>query len=223
VAARPGALELSAPGTALLDEPLVVRVRGAGEKPPSLLWRARVRDDDGRVWRATAKSPGELAAAWDPAKDTTGDVAALQSMRPVQLDLRVEASDGRGATRTLTRRLLADGVRVRRWREGVTATLLLPAVPPTAAIVAAVTPAGLPAAALLASRGVLVFAVREPRQLDRGIELLADVPAAAMPEGARRFDDPLPLPPGLPARTTPDDAAWDALLAELSATPRELG
>jgi len=244
------ALELRATPDALLDEPLAASVRGAGSAP--LTWRARLRDDDGRVWRASAPSPGELAAAWEPAKGSTGELAALQSLRPVALDVRAESSDGRAASRTLTRRLLADGVRARRWRDGITATLFLPASAPTAAVVVAAGAAtertaaandapalpaagavgtaplvtatagaaSLPSAALLASRGVLLVAVSDPRDLDRAAELLTQVPVAATAGPVRRLDAPLPLPPGLPARTAPDVQAWDALLATLGARPR---
>jgi hypothetical protein len=44
----------------------------------------------------------------------------------------------------------------------------------------------------------------------------------ALPFGEARRLDALPLPPGLPARTAPDAAAWDALLAQLGATPRRV-
>jgi hypothetical protein len=123
-----GALELRGPTVALLDESLAVLVRGLGGNLDGLVWRARIRDDDSRVWRAVASRAQELPGAWAPAKSGAGAVAALQSLRPVSLDVRVEAPDGRGAARTFTRRLLGDGVRVRRWREGVAATLYLPAI-----------------------------------------------------------------------------------------------
>jgi hypothetical protein len=225
----PSALELRAAPDALLDEPLVASVRGlggggaAGEPLPSLLWRARLRDDDGRVWRSAAETPAGLAAAWEPAKGSTGGAAALQSLRPMTLELRAEASDGRSASRALTRRALANGVRARRWREGVRGTLFLPADVPTAAAVVVVDRPALPAAALLASRGVLLFAVGDERDLARATELLAHVPAAAAAGTVRRLDAPLPLPPGLPARAAPDAHSWDALLAALGARPRAGG
>jgi hypothetical protein len=246
-----GALELRGPADGLLDDPLTLLARGAGGQT-GLLWRARLRDDDGRVWRATAERPELLARAWTPAKETTGAVAGLRSLRPVALDVRAEAPDGRAAARTFRRRLLADGVRVRRWKEGLNATLLLPlAETPCAAVVldagggggtggaSGACDAGVGtaeaaplAAALLASRGVLVFAVATPGAADRAAELLAAVPAAARAAeaggGAVRLISSLPLPPGVPARmsagqTSANAAAWDALLAELGATPRAAG
>jgi hypothetical protein len=127
-AAGTGALELRGAAVGLLDEPLVLQVRGLGAHgaTETLVWRARMRDDDSRVWRATASRAVGLADAWAPAKGGAGPLAALQSLRPVSLDVRVEAADGRSASRTFTRRLLGDGVRVRRWRDGVAATLFLP-------------------------------------------------------------------------------------------------
>jgi len=260
-----GALELRATADALLDAPLEASVRGAGGA--ELLWRARTHDDDNRVWRASAARPEELNAAWAPAKATTGAVAALRSLRPVALELRAEAADGRAAARTVRRRLVADGVRVRRWRDGVAGTLLLPArETPCAAVVVtpaapgpasdAPTPRGhrpnadaapgpashspsplearpsaaapallppdalLPVAALLASRGALVFATAQPGDGERALELLAAIPAAGRAERPPRLLSPLPLPPGLPARVAADAAAWDALLAELGADRR---
>lgn len=246
-----GALELRADPDTLLDVPLEASVRGAGGG--SLLWRARTQDDDGRVWRASAARPQELPGAWAPAKATTGDVAALRSLRPLAVELRAEAPDGRATARTVRRRLLADGVKVRRWRDGVPGTLLLPAreVPCAAvAVTAASAPhaggaaagpraagadaagpadslepadlpdALLPAAALLASRGVLVFATTSEQDGELALELLASIPAAGRAERPPRLIPPLPLPPGLPARAAADAAAWDALLAELGADPR---
>lgn len=111
-------LELAGPQVALVDEPLAVRLRGLGETDAAeVLWRARLRDDDGRVWRATAERPEDLAAGLAPAKPGTGPVPALGSLHPIRLDVHAESPDGRGAKRTFERRLLADGVRVRRWRE----------------------------------------------------------------------------------------------------------
>jgi hypothetical protein len=243
-----GALELRGAADGLLDEPLALTVRGAGGGP--LLWRARLRDDDGRVWRAAADEPELLAAAWAPAKETTGAVAALRSLRPVALDLRAEAADGRAAARTVRRRLVADGVRVRRWRAPLPGALLLPdREEPCAAVVVEPAPADAPAApgapgdpapsapraaageatlsaaALLASRGVLVFATTEAGAGDQALELLAAVPAAARAARPARRLAFLPLPPGIPARLTAAEAtanavAWDALLAELGAGPR---
>ena len=252
-----GGLELRGPAVGLLDEPLVVQARGLGGVTDGVIWRARVRDDDGRIWRAVAARPHELAAAWAPAKRTAGELAALQSLRPLALEVRVEAPDGRAATRTFTRRLLADGVRVRRWREGVGATLYLPAAG-TGASAAGAADAGGPAtrgtvaavvldataggdvaeavaltAALLASRGVLAFAVTPQRTdsnadpatlLAAAAHLLAQVPAAAnAPGGVQQLTAPLPLPPGIPTQAGDFDAratAWDELLARLGAQPR---
>lgn len=217
-----GALELRALPDALLDAPLTASVRGAGGA--DLRWRGRMQDDDGRVWRASAARAELLADAWTPAKATTGDVAALRSLRPVALELRAEAPDGRATVRTVRRRLLADGVRARRWRDGVPGTLLLPAREvPCAALAAtdAIAPdALLPAAALLASRGVLVFAAASEQDGEQALELLAAIPAAGRAERPPRLIPPLPLPPGLPARGAADAAAWDALLAELGADAR---
>jgi hypothetical protein len=158
-------VEVDRPAAELLDDPFVLRVRGAGPDA-KVVWRARFRDDDGRVWRATAERPEDLAAAWQPAKAGTGPVAGLRSLRPVAIDVRAEAADGRAAARTLTRRLMADGVRPRRWRDGLTATLYLPAGDaPSATLIADATagPAQAAVAALagplLASRGVLVLAL----------------------------------------------------------------
>lgn len=217
-----GALELRADPDTLLDAPLDASVRGAGGA--ELLWRARLQDDDGRVWRAAAARPEALAAAWAPAKATTGDVAALRSLRPLALELRAEAPDGRATARTVRRRLLADGVRVRRWKDGVAGTLLLPACEAPCAALAvtdAIAPdALLPAAALLASRGVLVFAAASEQDGGPALELLAAIPAAGRAERPPRLVPPLPLPPGLPARAAADASAWDTLLAELGADPR---
>ena len=53
--------------------------------------------------------------------------AALASLRPLRIDVRVESADGQAASRTVTRLLVGEGVRVRRWRDGPVATLHLPA------------------------------------------------------------------------------------------------
>lgn len=130
-------LEPREPASGLLDEPFRMHARGAGgEDGLPLTWRARLRDDEGRVWRASAERAAELPAAWAPAKASTGPLAALQSLRPTAIDVRVESDeDGRVASRTVTRRLLADGVRVRRWRTGLAATLHLPAAATPCAVV----------------------------------------------------------------------------------------
>src|SRR4051812_15963741 len=219
---RPLEIRGAAPG--LLDDPLLLEVGGA-PAGAALTWRARLRDDDGFVWRAEAARPQDLLTAWAAAKpQSAGPVAALRSLRPVAVDVRVEAPDGAASARTITRTLLADGVLVRRWREGVTGSLYRPPTP-TAAVVLDARPdtpdvpsdssrddsttegvvessldaAGArldaaradvwtAAATLLASRGVLVFAVTgaaakatgDPPALAR--ELLAAIPGA--PAGA---------------------------------------
>lgn len=202
-------LEIAGDADGLLDEPLVLRLRGAGEQP--VLWRARLRDDDGRVWRAEAETPEALAAAWRPAKQPAGAVAALRSLRPVQLDVRADAADGRGASRTLTRRLLAAGATSRRWRGDAPATLYLPAGDAHATVIAeAAGEDDVLAAALLASHGVRVVLAtgRTDVVRERAAELLGTVPAEA---------GSLPLPPGVPATADLDERmrAWHALLARV--------
>src|SRR5690349_12785211 len=98
-----GSLEISGMPDGLIDDDLLLRVRGAGPDV-ALTWRARLRDDDGRVWRASAARAEELASRWVPAKEGTGAIAALRSLRPVAIDVRAEAPDGRAAARTVTRR-----------------------------------------------------------------------------------------------------------------------
>jgi len=162
--ARSGSLELRGSDAGLLDDPFDLRLRGAGPDA-QLTWRARYRDDDGRIWRATASSCEDLAARWVPAKETTGEIAALRSLRPLSIDVRAETPDGRAATRTLTRYVAADGVRSRRWRDGLAATLHVPADAPVATILIdgtsgdAQATVAILAAPLLASRGVLALAV----------------------------------------------------------------
>jgi len=244
---RPGALEIRGAAVGLLDEPLALRARGAGPDA-ELAWRARYRDDDGRVWQATASRAEDLAARWSAAKGSTGRVAALRSLRPLSIDVRVETADGRGAARTIVRRLAADGVRIRRWRDGLAATLHAPAQPhPCATLVVDATSGPGPelaaalAAPLLASRGVLALVVAATRNraaaadpVATACERLAAVPAASgpivvLPAIDPFADDPSPgvaLPPGVGARDpSPSVAAgravaWDALLARLGATPR---
>jgi hypothetical protein len=67
---------------------------------------------------------------------------------------------------------------------------------------------------------VLVFALTKGAP-DAARTALAQVPSAP-PDLA--VLDAVPLPPGLPARTTPPDTAatWDALLAGLGARPRRV-
>ncbi|MBI5105688.1 MAG: hypothetical protein HZB46_12040 [Solirubrobacterales bacterium] len=178
----------------LLDAPLALKAPGA------VWWRARLRDDDGRVWKAEGPSPEELG--WSG----PGEVAALRSLRPVAIDLRAELAGGGAVARALRRVLLAPGVQVRRWKDAG-ATLFRPAGEPCATVV---VPADATlAAALLASRGALVLA-GPPH------ERLAAVPGATDP----LVLDAAPLPPNVPVAEPRDPAAWDALLAELGATAR---
>jgi len=166
---EPSSLEIRGPAIGLLDDRFALRVRGAGPDA-EITWRGRYRDDDGRVWRAVAWRPEDLTTRWLPAKDGTGDVAALRSLRPVGIDVRAEAEDGRSAARTFTRHVAADGVRTRRWRDGLAATLHVPAGPAFCATVildatgteGQVT-AALLAAPLLASRGVLALVLIHAR------------------------------------------------------------
>jgi hypothetical protein len=227
-----GALEIRGPARGLFDDPLALRARGAGPAG-DLVWRARLRDDDDRVWRSRADRAEDLALAWVPVKDTTGPFASLHSLRPVGIDVRVESPDGRAAARTVTRVFVGDGVRVRRWRDGVAATLYLPAGEPCATVLVDATAgptqlavAGL-AAPLLASRGALVLTLApgragEPAGDDLLIaarERLAAVPgASARPELLPVLDpfatpagvDPgaaVGLPPGVGARDSQGAAA----------------
>jgi hypothetical protein len=208
---------------ALLDEPFAVRARGGGDE---VLWRARYRDDRDRVWRAAGPTPEELTTSWAPSKPGTGPVAALESLRPVSIDVRVEMPDGAAAARTLTRRLLAEGVRPRRWRDGLKATFFLPAErAPVAPLVldAADQPeiAAL-AAPLLASRGILVLAVAAG-DLAVAAERLAALPAAEGDARTLRAGEDVVLPPNVGSRDPGGAeriAAWDALLADLGARPR---
>ncbi|MFA9271180.1 MAG: hypothetical protein ACEQSX_10560 [Baekduiaceae bacterium] len=205
-------MELTGPADVPLDEPLQLRVRGAGPDA-RITWRARVRDDDGRVWRAVADAAGALDAAWEPAKTPASPHAALSSLRPVRVDVRAETRDGRSAARTITRHLLAGGVKVRRWRGEVTASLFLPAEP-AAAPVLLDDPDALLAAALLASRGILSLVLKDGDPEAAAAQLEA-VPGGA---GVRMLGN-VPVPPGVPGETNP--AAWDALLADLGARPRQ--
>ena len=182
-----------------------------------------MRDDDGRVWKASAPLARDLSLAWVPVKEGTGPVAALASLRPVAIDVRAEASDGRSASRTVTRVLVGEGVRVRRWRDGgVAATLHLPAGEPCAVVVLDGSSDGAALAApLLASRGVLALSVA--RGMDAAREQLSAVPAAAGREVETVAE--VGIPPGVGVRDSMAAAAaraeaWDALLARLGARPR---
>jgi len=211
-------LQASEPPGALLDEPFALRARSV--EAAGLVWRARYRDDDGHVWQAQAPFADRLSGTWRPRSANVTGVAALLSARPVAVDVRVEAPDGRSASRTLTRRLLGEGVQRRRWRDGLAATLHLPAGPARGvALLQGDGPAPLLAAPLLASRGVLTLALASgPAGL--ALERLAAVPAAT---GPPEVVDDVPLAPNVGA-TEGDPAAraaaWDALLARLGAVPR---
>lgn len=225
------ALELRGPAVAPIDEPLRLRLRGAGAGT-GVVWRARLRDDDDRVWRAQAATAAALDGAWTPAKTPAAPHASLASLRPVRVEIRAELSDGRAAARTVTRTLLGDGARVRRWRGEVTATLVLPAGAPVSTLLVDATAADaeagavLLAAALLASRGVLVLVVpaptrgRAPDPVAAAAARLAAVPGTT--ELRHRPAAEIPLPPGIPAAAgdpAARAAAWGRLLAELGATP----
>ena len=225
------ALEIRGRAEGLLDDPLVLHARGAGPGA-TVVWQARYLDDDARVWRATAPLAAQLTTGLAPAKAGTGPLAALASLRPVSIEVRVQAADGRAATRTLTARLAAEGVRLRRWRAGVTATLHLPASgdPPCATVVLDATagPAQAHVAALasplLASRGVLVLSVGRARggggegnaeRIALAGEGVAAVPGATEPVVLRAVDPfgegeagpGVVLPPGVGARDADPGAA----------------
>jgi hypothetical protein len=207
-------VEIRGDATGLIDEPLVLRTRGG----VAVRWRARLLDDDGRSWRAQADRAEDLPRAWAPAKAGGSPVAALTSLRPVRIDVRAETAEGPAASRTLERRLVADGVKVRRWRAPApAATLFLPAGEARGLVV--VDTAATLAAALLASRGVVALAVGAGDR-DAALELLAQVPAAA--GHAPSIVEGAVLPPGVPAVEPGDPAAWDALLARAGARARAL-
>ena len=205
-------LEIRGVSAGLLDEPFDLQVRGA-EPGEELLWRARYRDDDVRVWRAAAARAADLSSKWKPAKPSTGPQAALGSLRPVRIDVRVEAPDGRAAARTITREILGEGVKVRQWKD-LSATLHIPEGEPraTAVIEGEAHPTVAP---LLASRGLLVLAVNGG--LEEALERLATVPGATEPTTLTG----VPLPPNVGATDRPPQPeAWDALLERLGARPR---
>ena len=223
-------LEIRGAAPGLLDEPLLLDVGGA---PPgaSLTWRSRLRDDDGFVWRATAPTSEGLQAAWVAGKPTAGPLMALRSLRPVDVDVRVEGTDGVGSSRTVTRTLLSEGVRARRWKGEVEGTLYLPATEAVAARVidAREDLAAAPlAAALLASRGVvaLVLTAGKGDPAAAALERLAQVPGA--PLASVLSAAAVGVPPGVGHRGEPMAGAlaradaWDALLAGLGARPRRV-
>jgi hypothetical protein len=205
-------LEIRGVSAGLLDEPFDLEVRGAAAGD-ELLWRARYRDDDVRVWRAAAARALDLSAKWKPAKPSTGPQAALGSLRPVRIDVRVEAPDGRAAARTLTREILGEGVKVRRWRD-LAATLYIPEGEPRATVV--VDGEAHPTAApLLASRGLLLLAVNAATS--EALERLTTVPGATEPRIVPAAEVPLPRNVGATDRA-PQPEAWDAFVAGLSAS-----
>jgi hypothetical protein len=224
-------LEIRGAAPGLLDEPLLLEVGGA---PPgaALTWRARLRDDDGFVWRATSPTSEGLQAAWVAGKPTAGPLMALRSLRPVDVDVRVEGTDGVGSSRTVTRTLLGEGVRARRWKGEIEGTLYLPADAAVAARVLDARADDLAAApmtaALLASRGVLTFMLSggQGDPAAAALERLAQVPgaplASVLPAAA------VGVPPGVGHRGEPMAGAlaraeaWDALLAQLGARPRRV-
>jgi hypothetical protein len=233
-------LEIRGAAPGLLDDPLLLDVGGA---PPAaaLTWRARLRDDEGFVWKAGATTSEGLLPAWVPAKPSAGPLMALRSLRPVDVDVRVEGPDGASSARTVTRRLLGDGVRARRWKGDVEGTLYLPAGEAAGAVVVDardgpgedVAAGAAPlAGALLASRGVLAFVLTGAGKGEdpaaAALERLAQVPGAppARPRAASARE--IGVPPGVGWRGEPApeaDAralAWDALLAGLGARPRRV-
>jgi hypothetical protein len=227
-------LEIRGAAPGLLDEPLLLDVGGA---PPgaSLTWRARLRDDDGFVWRATAPTAAGLLTAWVAAKPSAGPLMALRSLRPVDVDVRVEDPAGAGSSRTITRTLLGDGVRPRRWKGDVEGTLYLPsgdAVATQLIDAREASDAAPLAAALLASRGVLAFVLTGGKGADpaaAALQRLAQVPgapASADPRATPAAE--IGVPPGVGFRGEPmagaiaRGEAWDALLARLGARPRRV-
>jgi hypothetical protein len=233
-------LDIRGASPGLLDDPLLLEVGGA-EPNAALVWRARLRDDDGFVWRAAAPTSEGLLTAWVPAKASAGPLAALRSLRPVDVDVRVEAPDGSGSNRTVARRPMDEGVRARRWKDEVVGALYLPAVAAdgaSAVVIDARAAAGpgdeaAPlAAALLASRGVTALVVtgagkgaEDPIATAR--ERLAQIPGAAGTIVALTGAE-AGVPPGVGFRGEDQrtaearGATWDALLARLGARPRRL-
>jgi hypothetical protein len=149
------------------------------------------------------------------------------------MDVRVEAPDGRAAGRAVTRLLVADGVRLRRWRVGgLSAVLHLPAAAEGGSTLVVDATAGSREAAvaalagpLLASRGVLALTVAAGSLADAR-EGLAAVPGAsealvlraadplgarppAVGPGAAPAEGPgfVPLPPGVGVAGDPEGAA----------------
>ncbi len=203
------AVEIRGSAQGLVDEPFAFDLKGSGGA--AALWRARVRDDDDRVWRAQAATPLDLAATWSAKQSPTH--GAFASLHPLRIDVRAELEDGRTAARTFTRLLVAAGVRVRRWREkGLAATLYLPTALTGPTLLLAAGEAAAVAAPLLASRGALVLIVRAGE--DTAAERLAQVPGATP---HHRLEQ-LPWPANLPGQQPRE---WAALLElfSLAAAP----
>lgn len=217
-------LELSGSPRALVDAPLELRLRGGGA-PAGIVWRGRIRDDDGRVWKGTARSPATVPHSLRPAKDGGGEVPALLSLRAIALDVRAELPDGRAVGRTVQRVLVDDGVRVRRWREGaLRATLALPAPgggPATAVVLDGRAEDPLTAAtarlaaALLASHGAVALHL-EAGGDDATAEAagrLAALPATRDVDPTVLGPDELILPSGIPRDGEQKGEAADRVLA----------
>jgi hypothetical protein len=204
-------LEIRTNPDGLLGEPLATGLRGAEGGIAS--WKARLRDDDGRIWRCNGRTAAELGTDWAPAKQSSGTVAAARSLRPLEIELRAELPDGRSTTRTIKRRLLTDGVKVRRWR-GEHATLYIPATTPKLTLLITGSDAWLaPAAALLASQGAIVLLAAPAAEITALTEKLASATAA----GSVERIEPPPPPPGFPSlinTSSPDP--WPALRARLA-------
>jgi hypothetical protein len=165
-------LDIRGASPGLVDDPLLLEVGGAAPNA-ALTWRGRFRDDDGFVWRAAASTSEGLLTAWVPAKPTAGPVAALRSLRPIDVDVRVEGTDGAASNRTITRRLMDEGVRARRWKDAVAGTLYLPSQDATAALV-------------IDAREPKT-AMAQPAEADAG-GAIAALPAVAEPEAAAGLD-----------------------------------
>ena len=200
-------LELRGAAPGLLDEPLLLEVGGAAPGS-TLIWRARIRDDDGFVWRGEGASLDALR--WTAKAD---GVAALRSLRPVELEVRVEDADGT-ATRTLTRTVLdrgGEGAALEGGRDRAPAPR--PPTPPRRCVVDGEEPH-----TLVAARAAGL--ARRARLRARRAATRRALPLRRTRAPARRRSR---VPPGLPARDdAPDAAAWDALLADLGATPRRV-
>lgn len=190
------ALDIRTDPEALVGTPLATGLRGGGPDA-DVLWRARTRDDDGRVWQSQAYSAIELGTSWTPAKASSGVAANRRSLHPLEIEVRAELDDGRTSARTVRRRLVADGVRVRRWR-GEKATLYLPHGDPQQTVLIDATsdePEWLvPASAVLASQGAIVLTATAGADIEKLQQQLAAVPGAGE---IQRLTPPQP-PTGFP-------------------------